>query len=600
MGLHEIDKAICGDYQVPATQLGRLTDNNELAKELANGRVKVATGTGLEVAGTSLATWGLTSENMASIFALGVTMKICGRMVAFHHKNKNGSLWTLNTVPVLDSLGHFKVAVNAALINQGVSSEEVKLLFDLPNALYRAELFSPNLNRLKTATLPVASAAALALNEQFITSGLIAGFGILAIPIGEFAYKQADVRRAAQLRVGRSAGAMDYRTQVLEQHVKMTDGLNILSQTPDLLFALVNSLSDTAGALPALYGLQQGLTGLTGTLSDQRNREAARRTTEIANKMIDMLTNKPFIGTHQRWLEHIEESGCEQVPRVEFTNGIAIRNFVSMTPTGENTKLLPISVDCAGNSACILKAESGTGKSLTLMSIMHRLEHTGSVHFFENGKPVNVHDLCGPSEIESKIAMITDNNFDPNNRVVDLFRQCFQKLHGDIYENHIQQHNEIMIRLAWNVADNLLEEEIKKIELSEVSVFPENMLDVLKEIGCKRNEWVNQHINMQKGNMTSDGVHATRVYSSLSKGEQTRMVVCLAEAVVDANDIVAVVLDEPLAHLDNTNRQYQLGSLRRIQESKVALIIVSHDDIGELQLGLNNCEVVNIETKDSD
>lgn len=228
---------------------------------------------------------------------------------------------------------------------------------------------------------------------------------------------------------------------------------------------------------------------------------------------------------------------------------------------------------------------------------MHLYEHEGTLHIVKDGKVIDAHSLSGPSALNEHILLVTEDGINGTERVADLFRKSFCDSHNTLFLEHAKRHNKTLIEIAWQMADNLLEAEITKIEHGEKGVFPHKMLAALKKVQDTRTDWINEILFNSGGNMANKGIHAQRVFATLSAGEKRRLLVAVAETAVDVGDKVALILDEPLAHLDSHNRQLQLGRLRALQEKDkpVALIIVSHENIDELQNGLLDCNFLNLE-----
>jgi energy-coupling factor transporter ATP-binding protein EcfA2 len=596
-----LDRRICGENQIPALSFEKLGGDKEEAVVLAWDRIKLAIATGIEIFGRGLATFGLSSKAPPAIFGLSAGLIVASGMYRIHEKNNSGSRWSLLLLNKVSGLGPHRRAVEATLINAGIATEEVEGLFNLSNNVYNAELAGVNLQKWRDSLIPVSSGVAMSMYGDYLSALVVTILGLSSFPLGEKFYRESNVVRAAESRAGRSAKIGEYIKKVQREHIAMTDKVNFLSYTPELLFAL-KYLTKSGNALPALYGFQQGLQGLTGVLNSQRIRESTKRTTEIAMHLVEAISNRPFIATPQRWREHVKEARDNDLPGVGLRNGLVIRNFTAQLPTGEKTGLAPISVEAALNSAVIIRAESGAGKSVTLMGIMHLLEHAGSIFIIKKGKKVNVHSLKGPEEVAQEILLVTDEGVNENDRVADLFKEYFLESNEGMYEAHRRKNDPLLTELAWKMADNLLEKEIEKLEKSEKGVFPKTMESVLREIRDQRNLWVSGCLSKQGGNIASEGIKPERVFSTLSAGEKRRMLVAVAEVAVLSRPRTAVILDEPLAHLDSKNRELQLRALKRIEEGKspVALLIVSHENIEELESSLNNCQMVEIKKEAMD
>ena len=318
---------------------------------------------------------------------------------------------------------------------------------------------------------------------------------------------------------GRSAKSDEYIEIVSKDHIKMTNKLNFLSRTPEILFA-IKFITDKGGNLLATFnGLKEGLTGLSGMLSFQRSRENSRRSVEIATHLINAITTKPFIATPQRWREHVETYGINKIDELPFDNGIIVDNFKAVIPSGEETSLEPFSFKIQSGNSVILQAGSGEGKSVTLMGIMHLLENSGSIHIVENGVARDVHSFSGNDELSRKILLVTEEGLNGTERISDIFKHAFETSHRDLFLSQIDKKTSAMLlEVAWRMGDSLLEAEINKLHNGEKAVFPKKMLAKLMELREIRNLWVNENLKEAGGNMSKDRVNAERVFGSLSSG----------------------------------------------------------------------------------
>lgn len=596
--LLDADKIVCGENQIPASLYFLLSNNALETTKLATGRVSVAAGAALEIAGKSLMTFGLSANAPESVFVVGTGLNIVGGWIAAHNKNENGSLWNLLLNSTLSRLGPHRSAVETALNKAGITKQEIESLDNLPNDIYTSELNASNIDRWKNAAVPIGSGTAMVAYGDPVVGLVVSGLGLASFPIGGHFYKESNLVRAAKSRAGKSARLNHYVKDVQKEHVQMTDKLNLLQYTPQALFA-IKFLAGGGNILPALFGLREGLMGLSNVLSAQRTRESTKRTAEIATHLILAIATEPFIATPQRWKDHVEKSGVTELCPVPFENGIVLRDFSAINASGNATSLAPINLEVSSGSAVILKADSGSGKTVALMGLMHLYENQGSVHIIKDGIATDVHELSGPDEIANRILYITNEGVGKNDRIADLVSQYFLEEHHELHLEHLGEYNPTEVELAWKIADNLLESEIAKLEKQEIGVFPESMLGTLIEIRLKRNEWIKTNLSLMGGNIAKKDIDGQRTFGSLSAGEKERLLVFIASLAAKSSHRTAIILDEPMAHLDNRNREYQLAVLARIQEmeNSPALIIVAHDDADVLKKGLKNCQMRDLELK---
>lgn len=588
--LHLLDRGICGEFQIPAFKLEELSSDSRASTKLARRRVAEAVGTFLEVAGRGIATFGISGTEPHILFFGGTLLVVAGGSLRFHTRARSGAQWSQTLQETLIGLGPHKTAAMGTLVDKGISEEELRSIGGLPQSISLAEGAHPVLSRARYVLTPMGSGIGMILAGNDIVGPLLAGTGLAAIPFGERSYKKSS-RRRAKLRLATSARHGRYVKRLLKDGSRQSDRLNISSYIPEggLLFAYLANLG--GNALQNVYGITQGARDFGNAMNIQNQREAARRDTEIATILINTISNKPFIATPQRWREHIAEAGVAVFSEIPFKNGIVIRDFRAQTPAGEYVKLAPITMEVPANGAAVLRAESGDGKTITLMGIMHLLEHKGSVCLVKDGEVIDVHSLSGPKDINENIVYIAKDDINEHDRVVDLFKTYFQESHMALFNEQMSRHQDKdMMEAAWTTADNLLEQEITKLK-SESSG---SMLHDFKKLREKRNMWVKHKLHEQGGNIAD--ITPDRVFGTLSEGEKRRVIVAMADVATQVRKRVAVILDEPLANLDEKNKARQIEMLRRIQERQsVALIVISHDNIPALQEGLNNCQVINLE-----
>lgn len=605
----ELDRRMCAGYQVPAAEFLLLTGDEKKTKKIVRGRRAVAAGVFIEGLGRAAVTHGLETAHPIFI-AAGTGVAMLGGMMQTSIKNRNCAEWRLALDKTVGELGPYASAISEAMTNNGISPEELKSLDALPQAVYGAEYQAPQLEVIKNVGLPASCGAALAVDGNVIPAGLLVAAGAGTVPLGKTIYIEHFLKRASQTRMGRAALHLPFMRKVLQDHMRMTDRMHIFSYIPEWIVAASPWLGSNSALI---YSILTGSKGYRDVLIAQREREGAQRTTEIATKLIETLGREPFIATPQRWKDHIDTAGIDIFQeKVPFKNGIVMKDFIAQTPVGKETRLNPLNLEVPENGAAILKAGSGTGKSTTLLGILHFYEHSGSVHLVKAGKITDVHSLSGPKEIAEHIVLVTEGQLNSNDRIVDLFKNYYTETHKDELQAQLNKYkgkrNRMLVELAWSTADNLLEDEIRKLTEKQKGVFPifpSSMEDDLVKLRKQRNEWVNERIQKRGGNL-SKIVAEERTFKTLSDGEKRSMMTLLAKTAAAVKPRIAIFLDEPLAGLDEEQKIRQIEELRELQEGwapngemkedrPVALIIISHDNIDELQAGLNNCQVINLE-----
>lgn len=590
---NRIDEAICGDYQIPASELERLTEDPARAAELRNGRRQLLAGVAMEAAGVGLSTYTLSNPKYAPLYALATVLSMTGTITQARASNKNGCLWGAALREKVSELGAYAAPVEAALVNAGFAEDEIHLA-SLHDKAYTTELSYIRLQLVRRLLNPLSSAAGMAAYGDEVFAGIVAGIGLAGIPIGEAFYRESNVYRAAKSRVARAAKHAPFLAQLDREHINMTTRSNALKTVGDVVFATKYLLDPYGKTAASLKGIPEALGGLVGPLAFQRSRESAKRQVGVAKQVIETLTSKPFIATQSRYEEHVAEQGVTVVPSPPIDDGILIDKFKAVLPSGEDTEMEPFSLAVAKGETAVLRAESGTGKSITLMALLHLLEHTGSVHLVTHGEAKDAHEFGSRAEIAKNILLVTEEGLVGTERIADRFRTLFEQTHQDLLAAHLKKWDRTMVEVAWRTADNLLETEIKKLDDGQRSVFPAKMQTVLEEIRRERNQWVQEQLKRQNGNLSRGRITPQRVYGTLSPGEQSSLNFEVAKTMIEATTPKVVIFDEPLAHLDEKNRKLQLERLRALQESSesVALLIVSHGDLQELTEGLPRVSVV--------
>ena len=245
----------------------------------------------------------------------------------------------------------------------------------------------------------------------------------------------------------------------------------------------------------------------------------------------------------------------------------------------------PLSCKIPAGNICLLRAPSGRGKTVFLLTIAHLLEHTGELLFIEDKKEVNAHTLSR-DEFQKKIFFIREENIRKGTRMIDIFtrivRQKLRLLHQEMY----QEFGTTLTHLAWNVPDNLLEYQIQLLNNDQRSVFPISMVDILKKLRKERTLYVNELLSKQKGNISASHIHAERSFVSLSAGEKSRIFCLLAHETTFVNESLRLLIfDEPFAHLDQENCDYQLETIQKITKSPIppAILLVSHQYVSKVR-----------------
>lgn len=599
--LMSVDAFLTGPYQISAKSFEKLTENPNAADRLVLGRLGQAVGKLAEVFGTGLAMYGLSLPGDKGPFAAGLTLVLSAQAVSDHISNTNGSGVQQEVEIKLGEITPHLKAIRSSLVGNklGISRQEIEGLTSIGRSVYSTELNPQRIDTAGYIGLSLASGLASIAYGDIALGATLVALGIAGPVLGKKFYYEADVVRAAKSRAAYVVKKWNLFSKLKNDHVRMTNTTNAISKIPEILIGLRYFFGGSENVLPAFYGIKQGLVGLKGVLTKQRSREDAKRTAAIVEHVIDKITQKPFIATKTRWNEHVVEQGIKTLDNPPFENGIVISDFIATLPSGEKTDLLPISLAVPAGGSAIIKAESGSGKSATMLSLLHLYEHDGSLFLVKDGRSTDVHEFGDKSEIQKRILLVKDELIEKSSTVTDLLSPYYLITHAEEYQRQFTdtKFSPDLVEIAWGMPDGLLEAEIEKIENGEEGIFPLNMRDMIVKIHDDRAQWVNDHLNAMGGNLAESKVHAERVFEDLSDGEKKRMMTAIAAAACKAKAADVIILDEPLANIDEKNKKLELQALRSLQDmnKEMALIIISHEHISELQETLNNAQVVKLE-----
>jgi len=558
------------------------------AQQIAVWRLVMLISVAMTVAGGGLTTFGLSQRGKVTIFLIGVVFATVGYIADMHAKNAVGGIWTIGFRVKLGKLGFHKTILQAALVDSGVPSEEVQSLHSMAHELYGLELEGLRMREWLNIGRPIVNAMAIALYGDWWLALAVVVLGLSYTPVGKIAQK-AEARRQAKIQAGTSAHHIDFLHRLYEERVLMTDMLNGISMLPKAAFAL-KYLINAGNLLAAMNGLTDGLSGLTSCLTFQKLKVTNARATATTERLISILGNEPFI-TPQTWATHTagKQPAIEVPPHVQ--SGLVVKNFRGKLPSNRHARLPALNFSLASGEAIVLQAPSGTGKSMTLLGLMHLLENSGDEYIVHDSQAINVHSLSSAQELTNYMLFISEEGVEHTARIVDLFKAYFREQHPELYAEHLARHPQMLVEVAWAMADNLLDVSIARLEhtsqhaANEQPAFPASMLPDLCRLNQVRTTWVDSILQAQHGNMASRDVHAKRMFASLSAGERRRLLVTVAAA----SHRPIVIFDEPLAHLDDHNRALQLEQLRQLQagdqargEQPVALLIVAHEHVQQL------------------
>jgi energy-coupling factor transporter ATP-binding protein EcfA2 len=589
--LLKFDRGWCGNHQVPASLLLEVSGDGEGAATLAWHRLLLSLFLTLELMGFYLVTFGLDSARSVWFFVSGVVLKIGADTVSCLLQNRSGTLISMELHEWLQRMGTQAPEVRALLADGGCSEAEIGSLETLPAAVYQTEINSYQRSKIINMGAPIACGLALAVNGDLITASVVVVLGLASFPIGERFFRENALRNESELRLGRAARLVNYLRRVYREHLWLTVRVNFLSQLPLLLFAIRLMWNGAGQLLSSFFALTQGLMGLTGTLAYQKARATAVRTTTTTSRLVQALSSPYLIATPRRWSEHCKPTGAVEAPG---PNGVLLQNYSPTLP--QKIDAAPLTCFIPSGAVCLLRAPSGRGKSTLLAALTHLIEHSGDLAFITDGQPTNAHQLSR-EELATRLFLFREDGVEATARLVDLFRNIAQVELRQFLQHLKQRHDPVLVDLAWNAPDNLLEKEIGSLEAGKRSALPVSMLGDLIELRKMRAHHLQTSLEKAGGNLSTARIQPERAFSTMSSGERRRFTSLLAlESCRSIPAIRLVILDEPLAHLDADNIQCQLDVISKIQtlSNPPSLLIISHHHIEELKTGLKNIQEVAI------
>jgi ABC-type multidrug transport system ATPase subunit len=581
----QFDKRWCGNHQIPASLLLNVSSDTRQAHSLAYLRFYLAICLVGELLGYFFITLGLLTYRPLWIFFTGIILKTTGELTGAFFQNKSGTFLSIELQKYLKKIHAHSVEIRSILADKGCSESEINAIQSLSSDVYQTELNGYQRARILNIGAPLACGLALLINGDYFISFIVILLGMLSFPIGEKFFKENTFRKESELRIGQAAQLLPYIEKIYKEHVRLTVKVNFLSQLPLLLFALRFLWNGTGQLLSSFFGLTQGLAGLTGALAFQKSRAAAIRTTTTTSHLIGALSSPHLIVTAKRWEEHcLMGSQGINLDIHALQDGVIFQHFCPFIPLQEDA-FFSVSSTIPSGAIGLLRAPSGKGKTTFLSALTHLMEHRGDLIFAIGGQFINAHALSR-EELDKKIFFFREDNVDKSARLVDLFKNINLQECVDFLNRARQSFHPLLVDLAWKAPDNLIELEIKHIASKKPSVFSSHMVDFLKDIRKKQHHLVQDILQKSGGNLSEDRIYPERQFSTLSSGEKRRIATLLTlESCRALQGISFVILDEPMAHLDEGNMHHQMLSIRTMQHIPIppAILLISHHFIHEIQ-----------------
>lgn len=552
--------------------------------ELARLRIYSIVSLFFELAGIFLIVYGALHHD-PKIFLLGVLIKICSYLTAGVWHNKAGIYLQLWWTRHLATLRQYQKEFSGILNELGLTDQEIQSISLLPQELYACEIAGYPYSRLLNILTPFVCSLVLLLQHEYIPALVIMGLGVLILPLGRYFFKEFHFRQQHELRLATSAKSSEGLSIGMQKHLLLSLRVNTISQLPLMLFSLLPFLGIGQAVFANYLAFTLGLSGLTGLLAFQKTRVTSQHSVKKATSLLHALSNPVFLLSSNQFAKHCQENS-DTIPPVTFKNGIIIQELIPDFFINRQNLFKPISISIPNGGSYILKAPSGYGKSLVILALKHLINHRGEVFFVNDGKAVNTHSLC-QKYISQAITFFRAEDMPPSARLIDIFATPLKKALQEIYDHSEKTFGSLLNELAWDSESVLIEQEVALFEKEGRSVFPEKMMRTLKDIWEKRKAILETWLQSIFENNT---VFPDRVFCTLSAGEQKRVINLLTLLVAQLDkEVKLVVLDEPLANLDEKSIARQIELLTEFQQKKaIPLFIVTHHHMQELTLALKS------------
>lgn len=579
--IFRVDKQICGQGQVPAQEYREDFPNQ--ARELAVLRL---IGMGSEVVDVALGgieTWAFFRPDTLKWFALALLARTVTRQARVVSVNKAMLIHGDMILQMTEAAEPYLSSISATLGDMGVSVAQNMSLEDLTIKLRRTEL-NPVGDKLRRTVLePLAQASGMAIAGEEAAAAMVAGVGLMALPVGELLYSLYESRNR-KLEHAWAAKMMDYFKKLQHEHVGQARISNMIRDIPEAVFALwYFSQGSFLAGLGVFKGVREGLNSLGSVVMWQWDRVQNVEVVKTARKFMEVLKSAPFLISEKRRRSRTFEIKSKQFSQMK--EGVVIQKMRPVLPDGRQADIGCLDVEIKPGEKVVLVANSGSGKSEMMLALTDLIDHnSGEVWLVEGGRGDLVSGMTR-EEIEEKIRFVDRRTVRKGKTIIDVINPAFIRDSWETMQEDMRS-NPVLVETAYRTDVKKLRADLS---LDKPNVYPLNLRPGLQRLLNSKDEFARKALELSGGNLV--GLSPFRELDTLSSGERQRLSVMATRVLVQSDASGLVILDEPLSNLDPTNKRFQLDDIDRI---KVPAVIISHeDDVARLEM-LSGVRVVRL------
>lgn len=592
--LLRMDGKVVGDSQIPAELVNRM-GFKENARELALTRLSNAAAHAMMSVGSTFEILGLTAGKF-EIAVLGLAMEVGGYLASSQLENRAGNLVRDTAHAVI---GEVNPRIMSALEEELEKKGLDRFLLDptqLGNKLYALEDNATNVESTERLVKPLMMGLGLIMvgNEPAtrIAGGVVAALGPVGVAIGEMVRQRENKYKVHAHRLAENVRVKPFTQFVAKNHEQMVNGLQMISQIPKALQAIALLFKDKIGAeLPGVYiAIPQALTTFVGSLSSARGRVENARQTKAVTTMLEYL-----ISPESLLLSFFNREPLSEREKVfvsanrTISNGIFLYNF--LPEIGHFRR--PFNMELEAGRFYMLRADSGTGKSVWTEAIGGKFRSEGIKAAIVDGNPIDLAPTT-PFDAPSVVVISKDNIGDKGSKLVidmatDVFRQAYMS------DNPAFVSDEVLEKVK-DLVSGLSEDEKMIIFMADYNKllpnagspllrkFSPKIEKIIKAYLSLKEEWVNNQINPYfNSGERNEKVNAFSSFDNISTGQKQRILNMLIKLSLLSGNTRLLVCDELTNGLDVENELTLLKDFNALipnNDKSPAVVWIEHERNG--------------------